>query len=206
MHKLNVQTYLFTASDANGCSLDQAQMSLDALSRTGISEHGSGGIPSILLEFDSYMHGATRATQDHCPPRRRREVGDKVYKCRTCSLEFMQKGHLKIHRLTHIGEQPFKCASCPYVTADRCDLVTHVRTHTGEKPFMCKQCPYTCARKSHLASHMRTHTGEKQHKCTICPYASAWKINLTRHIQLCHGGVQLLPQDQPGERQANVQM
>ncbi|KAH7974364.1 hypothetical protein HPB49_014518 [Dermacentor silvarum] len=125
---------------------------------------------------------------------------------RTCSLEFMQKGHLKIHRLTHIGEQPFKCASCPYVTADRCDLVTHVRTHTGEKPFMCKQCPYTCARKSHLASHMRTHTGEKQHKCTICPYASAWKINLTRHIQLCHGGVQLLPQDQPGERQANVQM
>nr|XP_054925330.1 zinc finger and SCAN domain-containing protein 20-like isoform X2 [Dermacentor andersoni] len=196
---------IWQESEANGCSLDQAQMSLDALSRT--FEHVPGGIPSMSLEFDSYMHGATRAVQDHCPPRRRREaqVGDKAYKCRTCPLEFTQKAHLKIHRLTHIGEQPFKCASCPYVTADRCSLVTHVRTHTGEKPFMCKQCPYTCARKSHLASHMRTHTGEKQHKCAICPYASAWKINLTRHIHLCHGRAQLLPRDQLGEQQANVQ-
>lgn len=192
--------HLFIASEANGCSLDQPQMFLSAIARTGFSDHVPGVVQSMLLEFDS---SETRV--DHQPIRRRLEApaGDRMYRCRVCSLEFPQKGHLKIHRLTHIGEKPFKCTSCAYMTAEKSDLVTHVRTHTGEKPFTCKHCPYKCARKSHLASHMRTHTGEKQHKCPICPYASAWKINMTRHVQLCHNRV--VPRDQLGERPTNVQ-
>ena len=122
---------------------------------------------------------------------KRKQRGEKPYKCNECSYSSDRRGDLVRHKKKHIGEKPYKCDVCNYCTFMSCDLVKHKRKHTGEKPYMCDVCSYSTTRSDQLADHQARHTEEKPHKCDLCSYGSVRSRDLVMHIKRKHTGEKL---------------
>ncbi|XP_069703511.1 histone-lysine N-methyltransferase PRDM9-like [Periplaneta americana] len=116
-------------------------------------------------------------------PCKRKNTGEKPYKCSKCSYGSAHSSDLVSHMRTHTGEKPYKCSKCSYESAQSSALVRHMRTHTGEKPYKCSKCSYESAWSSALVVHMKTHTGEKPYKCSKCGYESALSSTLVNHMR-----------------------
>ena len=107
--------------------------------------------------------------------------GEKPYQCTECGAEFVQSGHLMIHKRIHTGEKPYTCDICYVQFKQISHLKTHVRTHTQDKPYKCDECDAAFAQNSSLKRHKRSHTGEKPFKCEVCSMTFVVKSNLQRH-------------------------
>jgi uncharacterized Zn-finger protein len=65
--------------------------------------------------------------------KKRKNTGEKIYKCDECSRMFARKEHLMRHYRTHTGEKPFKCEICEKCFSQTGNLATHRRSHFREK-------------------------------------------------------------------------
>mmetsp|Transcript_7069 Transcript_7069/g.12678 ORF Transcript_7069/g.12678 Transcript_7069/m.12678 type:complete len:347 (-) Transcript_7069:374-1414(-) len=79
----------------------------------------------------------------------------KPYKCKECSLRFVQKSALKSHvRIVHEKERPFVCELCDSTFGHKGDLNRHhMIKHQKLRPFKCQICGAAFGRKSVLLRH-----------------------------------------------------
>jgi transcription elongation factor Elf1 len=81
----------------------------------------------------------------------------KLRTCRICGKS-VQASHLNTHMRFHIGDKRFKCPSCSKSFVQMSDLKTHMRVHTGEKPYKCGDCGRAFSDKSNYRKHLTIHT------------------------------------------------
>ncbi|XP_060808187.1 zinc finger protein 267 isoform X2 [Amyelois transitella] len=82
---------------------------------------------------------------------------EKLFECKVCRTQFVDRSGLSRHRKTHTGEKLYKCDVCNNMYARKRHIAVHNRAHTSEKPFKCNMCLRTFCTKGQLTSHLRKH-------------------------------------------------
>lgn len=106
--------------------------------------------------------------------------------CTICGRQFMRKHALIEHFSTHLTS--FQCKFCPKILSTKQILKTHLKTHTGIRPFACEFefCTKTFLKRGDMVRHMRVHTGERPFKCNLCDKSFTRNHMLTEHLQNKH--------------------
>lgn len=84
-------------------------------------------------------------------------IGEKPYKCLTCSRTFVSNGVLKAHIRIHTGMKQYKCVMCDNLFSTNGSLKRHMSTHSDVRPFMCPYCQRTFKTNVNCKKHMKTH-------------------------------------------------
>lgn len=116
-----------------------------------------------------------------------KEKSFRKYKCRICSKEFKQSGHLDTHlKLKHSEEKPYQCnyPGCNKSFPVRWALKTHAKIHK-EKEHSCNYCEKRFHQKVQLTNHIKfKHLGILC-GCELCGKQFENKYILSYHLQKC---------------------
>ncbi|RUS88126.1 hypothetical protein EGW08_004088, partial [Elysia chlorotica] len=145
---------------------------LELHNKTHVGKH----VPNKDEELPSNQTGNSRPTR-----RKKKQAGDRPYRCEVCGKCFARSTHLVQHRRVHSGEKPYSCDVCGKSFARGVHLSDHKRLHSGERPYVCGHCGKDFSQRSHLTQHMRIHTGEKPYKCGACDRCFTDSSTLNRH-------------------------
>ena len=123
--------------------------------------------------------------------------GEEWLECEVCSMKFLGKRSLQVHRRWHFEEKPKSTHHCPEpkcsFTADsKWKLTQHVNgIHLKKRPFKCEVCGADFKRKYHLQVHNKNVHSDatKSFKCDKCDYASNELRWLKNHINAVHLGL-----------------
>ncbi|KAB7495139.1 Gastrula zinc finger protein XlCGF46.1 [Armadillidium nasatum] len=107
---------------------------------------------------------------------------EQCYSCSHCDFTTKRKDYLRVHELNHLETKMYKCSKCNFGTNVRSRLKIHENIHSEEKSFKCASCPYMTSRKDNLKLHELNHLETKRFKCDHCGYASNNKRNLKEHL------------------------
>lgn len=108
----------------------------------------------------------------------------RKYKCKICSKEFKQSGHLDTHiKLKHSDEKPFYCnyPGCNKSFSVRWALKTHTMVHK-EKKYFCNYCDKKFHQKVHLYNHIKFKHLGISYDCEICGKQFESKYVLKYHL------------------------
>lgn len=105
-----------------------------------------------------------------------------TYTCEFCSKTFQRRDSYKEHLLIHSSVRQ-KCSFCEKVFVQRSNLVRHERIHLQNKPYKCTYCEKTFSDKGACTSHEKVHTKEEASNCEICGKHFARKQKLKYHMR-----------------------
>lgn len=111
----------------------------------------------------------------------------RKYKCKICSKEFKQSGHLDTHlKLKHSEEKPFHCnyPGCNKSFPLRWALKTHAKIHK-EKKHLCNYCDNKFHQKVQLTNHIKFKHLGISYDCEICGKQFENKYILKYHLEKC---------------------
>ncbi|XP_073996405.1 uncharacterized protein isoform X2 [Rhodnius prolixus] len=122
-------------------------------------------------------------SEEQNSPELKQALGQVIFKCTVCELQFKQPYRLKVHMARHSEERLFACPLCNYRAKLACNLRKHMLTHTNEKPFACHLCNYrgklACALKDHI---MLIHSDDKPYSCDVCEFKAKVPSHLKKHM------------------------
>ncbi|KAB7495140.1 Hunchback-like protein [Armadillidium nasatum] len=137
------------------------------------SKNGNGELKSVLNIKESPSSLPTEFDKTDSDE-------SKLFKCPTCSKQFLTKSRLTKHLLTH-SEHCYSCSHCDFTTKRKDYLRVHELNHLETKMYKCSKCNFGTNVRSRLKIHENIHSEEKSFKCASCPYMTSRKDNLKLH-------------------------
>lgn len=109
--------------------------------------------------------------------------------CRLCEMKFPRKAALRTHMFEHTGDYPYRCRHCSlgFLNRRHCrrheldDHRTAAEASTSKKEYRCTECQLDFDKWSLLVRHRRT---AHRPACDICHRSFLSKANLKVHVAI----------------------
>ncbi|CAL4194967.1 unnamed protein product, partial [Meganyctiphanes norvegica] len=200
-----------SSSSCASASISTAMISSMDLSKTGISNDGSGTEDHIKNETNTYSNinmqlsippvtsqaaiplpGTVVAAAPHPTlppvlplPHPLQLIHQQQLQLRHNQFlqEQEQQQQMKQHQLIESNQAN---AVIEATAGSHNSLVVTASNNNNNNLHKCRLCPFTTSNPYTFTRHLRIHSGSKEFRCRVCHFASSRKDSLIRHFRMKH--------------------